>query len=206
MQRDEAAKSLDREAPADQGTPGSMAPAASIELSAAAALTGDRASLERAWEEHRRWVAAILLAYKPRWVDLDDLLQDVALTLVRNIHEVRDPRALRPWLRTVAINACLAAARRGKVRGDDKGSASHVEPVVTPPDAAGVLDGEATRLLELATQIPEGYREPLLLKAVEGLSYRQIGVILGLPESTVETRVARGRRQLRDLAAEKLGV
>jgi RNA polymerase sigma-70 factor (ECF subfamily) len=199
VQRDESAKSTD---PLFLGSAGG----APIELSAAAALTGDRASLERAWEDHRRWVAAILLAYKPRWVDVDDLLQDVALTMVRNIHEVRDPRALRPWLRTVAINACLAAARRGKVRGEDKGAPANPEPVTPEIDASRTLDGEALRLLELAAEIPDGYREPLLLKAVEGLSYRQIGLILGLPESTVETRVARGRRQLRDLASEKLGV
>ncbi len=60
--------------------------------------------------------------------------------------------------------------------------------------------------MELSQQLAEGYREPLLLKAVQGLSYREIGRILGLPETTVETRIARARRQLRELAAsEKLG-
>jgi RNA polymerase sigma-70 factor (ECF subfamily) len=55
--------------------------------------------------------------------------------------------------------------------------------------------------MKLAFELPDGYREPLLLKAVEGLSYRQIGEIMDLPETTIETRVARGRRMLRDLAS-----
>ena len=49
--------------------------------------------------------------------------------------------------------------------------------------------------------LPDGYREPLFLKAVQGLSYRNIAEILGLPETTVETRIARARRMLRDAAS-----
>jgi RNA polymerase sigma-70 factor (ECF subfamily) len=58
----------------------------------------------------------------------------------------------------------------------------------------------------LAARLPDGYREPLLLKCVRGLSYRQIGELMGLPETTVETRIARGRRMLRELAAADGGV
>jgi hypothetical protein len=54
--------------------------------------------------------------------------------------------------------------------------------------------------MSLAMTIPEGYREPLLLKCVRGLSYRAISELLGLPETTIETRIARGRRMLRDMA------
>ena len=48
--------------------------------------------------------------------------------------------------------------------------------------------------------MPDGYREPLILKCVRGMSYRQIGAMMGLPETTIETRIARGRRMLRELA------
>ena len=71
------------------------------------------------------------------------------------------------------------------------------------PDAPAVLgrEEETRRITDLLDQLPDGYREPLLLKAVQGLSYRQIGHILGLPDTTVETRIARGRKMLRELAA-----
>jgi DNA-directed RNA polymerase specialized sigma24 family protein len=68
--------------------------------------------VQRVWREHRRWVAAILLAHKPRETDVDDLLQVVAVSVVRKIGELRDPGALKPWLRTVAINAARAAGRQ----------------------------------------------------------------------------------------------
>jgi RNA polymerase sigma-70 factor (ECF subfamily) len=171
-----------------------------------AAIAGDAAALNRVWQENRRWVAAILLAHKPRWADLEDLLQEVALSLVRKVREVRDPRALKPWLRTVAMNAAHAAARSGRKRAKDLTMDTEMEqPFVRPGSAAPEQVSEreeGRRLLELAARLPDGYREPLLLKAVQNLSYREIGEILGLPETTVETRIARGRKQLRDLAMQ----
>lgn len=163
--------------------------------------------IKRIWRENRRWVAAILLAHKPRETDVEDLLQVVAMAMVRKIGELRDPSAVRPWLRTVAINAARASGRevkrsrrqlrlvrdRGEAPGPD-GSA----------DAAGTVElgEESRRLMELARTLPEGYREPLLLRCVRGMSYRQIGAVLDLPETTIETRIARGRRMLRELAEQ----
>ncbi len=174
-----------------------------------AAIAGDGAALQRVWQENRRWVAAILLAHKPRWADLEDLLQEVAMSLVRKVGEVRDPRALKPWLRTVAMNAAHAAARSGRNRAKDHALDSDVEQPFVRASLSGPAEvserEEGRRLLELASQLPDGYREPLLLKAVQNLSYREIGEILGLPETTVETRIARGRKQLRELAMEKVG-
>jgi RNA polymerase sigma-70 factor (ECF subfamily) len=178
-----------------------------------AAIAGDPDAMRALWRENRRWVAAILLAHKPRWADVEDLLQEVALSMVRKVSEVRDPRAIRPWLRTVAMNAAHAAARSGRRRARDVGmmdetgeerfvgdaSRRGIAPPGAPSEQVTDLD-EGRRLMELAAQLPDGYREPLLLKALQNLSYREIGQILGLPETTVETRIARGRRQLRDLA------
>lgn len=166
----------------------------------------DASSLRHLWEEHRRWVAAIVLAYKPRWAELDDLLQDVATAFVARSHEIRDPQAVKPWLRTVAINAARLAARKGKLRlhrsldePTPQGQAPE-EPAAPSEPPASPDQEELSKLIDLTVQLPDGYREPLLLKAVQGLSYRQIGQILEMPETTVETRIARGRRMLRELA------
>ena len=163
------------------------------ELLTAAALAGDRDALRVLWEQNRRWVAAILLAHKPAWADLDDLLQEVAASVVRHSGELRDPASFRSWLRTVAINSARLAARARKYRPEPKPLAGD-EPLATvaPGGAASVSFNEdreeGRRLLELAMELPEGYREPLLLKTLRDLSYRQIGELVGLPETTVETR------------------
>ena len=175
---------------------------------ASAAICGDADAVRCLWAEHRRWVAGVLLAHKPKWADLDDLLQDVAMTLVRKIHEVRDPSAVRPWLRTVAMNAAYLAGRKGQrsagvasLTGED--GSLRFEPSTRPAETEENARTEGGRLMALAGELPDGYREPLLLKAIQGLSYREIGRILGLPETTIETRIARGRRMLRELASKE---
>lgn len=184
-----------------------------VDFRAVAAIAGDSNAQRDLWREHRRWVAAILLAHKPKWADVEDLLQDVAMAFVRKASEIRDPAALRPWLRTVAINAAHASARSGKIRPKAAGAMTGGEgdaigagldgttmDFVPPPTRLG-QEQEAARLMELAQRLPDGYREPLLLKAIQGLSYREIGRIMSLPETTVETRIARARKQLREFAA-----
>lgn len=161
-----------------------------------------------AWEKHRAWVPALLLAHKPRWADVDDLLQEVALQVIRKAHEVREPEAFPGWLRTVAINVARVAARKGPQSGWrgiraalGLGSASLPEPA-DQRDAASqslALTEHARRILDIAQELEDEYREPLLLKAVHGMSYREISAVMNLPETTIETRVTRGRKKLREL-------
>lgn len=170
-----------------------------------AAIDGDRDALRALWHEHRRWVAAILLAHKPRGTDLDDLLQAVAVQFCRKVGELREPEAFRPWLRMVAINTARAQGR--STTRKRHGFLRLVGRAPSPVGEAGGPEGlarqaEAQRLIALARELPEGYREPLLMRCVKGMSYRQIGEAMDLPETTIETRIARGRRMLRELAAQ----
>lgn len=180
-----------------------------------AAIRGDGEAVRAVWQENRRWVAAVILAHKPREAELEDLLQDVAMSFVRTIGRLRDEAMLKPWLRTVAINAARAAGRETSRRrrhmgwkvadgsGSEEGeggTAGGGRESGRGPDESVQRREEAGRLGQLAARLPEGYREPLLLKCVRGLSYRQIGELMGLPETTIETRIARGRRMLRELA------
>lgn len=168
-------------------------------------MNGDRDALQAVWRAHRRWVAVILMAHKPRETDVDDLLQVVAVQLCRKIQEIREPEAFRPWLRTVAINAARATGRKTTRRR------KHTLRLATeaPPPERHEPDQESrdegARLLRLARELPESYREPLLLRCLQGMSYRQIGEVLDLPETTIETRIARGRRMLREAAAQASG-
>jgi RNA polymerase sigma-70 factor (ECF subfamily) len=182
----------------------------------AGAIRGDADAIRAVWQDNRRWVAAVLLAHKPREVDLEDLLQEVAMSFVKTVGKLRDEAMLKPWLRTVAINAARASGRDARRRrrgvvwkiGSERAAEAHLEAshgadLLDPVEPSGPPERseQAGRLLGLAARLPEGYREPLILKTLRGMSYRQIGEMLGLPETTVETRIARGRKMLRELAA-----
>lgn len=180
------------------------------QLLVARAVRGEAEAIQSLWQEHRRWVAAVILAHKPREADVEDLLQDVAMTFVKSIPQLRDQATLKPWLRTVAINAALAAGRRETRRregvtwrlgSEHPGRAGEAGgPTSREAGETAAMGEESRRLVDLVSGLPDGYREPLVLKCVRGMSYREIGAVMGLPETTVETRIARGRRMLRELS------
>ncbi len=182
---------------------------------ARAAMAGDRAALGELWRRHRRYAAAVILVYKPASSDLDDLLQEVATTLVAKIGTLDEPAAFVGWLRVIAMNVARLAGRKASssLLAGGLEAADGTEITSTheqarrgwgerPADALAAAGQQAgaEELLTLAARLPEEYREPLLLKCLKELSYRQIGAILNLPETTIETRIARGRRMLRELA------
>lgn len=170
------------------------------------AMSGDREAMQALWHEHRRWIAAVLLAHKSPQDQLDDLLQEVAMTLVSKISTLREQRNVRAWLRTVAINLARASARARRARPVTRTLCQErAEPQQPAADPIG-LDDDANRMMGLSMRIPEAYREPLMLRALHGMRGRHIAEILNLPEATVETRISRARRMLRELAAEFGGV
>jgi len=80
------------------------------------AIAGDRRALDALWAEHREWMGAMVLAHLPREADAEDVLQEVALAVVRGIHTLRDPDALHGWLREVARRTAQTHGRRAAVR------------------------------------------------------------------------------------------
>jgi len=165
-----------------------------------AACDGDHHALEALWNRHRRWVAAVLLAHKPAHTDLDDLLQEVAMSLIRNVHTVREAGSIRPWLRTVAINTARLAARTANARPQLRlvGEACDAEPAPEPRTSLADSHDEARAVLQEVLELPEMYREPLLLRAVHGMTYERIAKTLGLTIEAVESRIVRARRMVRE--------
>jgi RNA polymerase sigma-70 factor (ECF subfamily) len=163
-------------------------------------MRGDREAMQALWAEHRRWIAAVLLAHKSPLDHLDDLLQDVAMTMVSKLNTLRETRNVRAWLRTVAVNTARASARSRNARPVLASLAVETAGGGRCGAGTAALDDEARRTLNLAARLPESYREPLMLRAVHGMRGRHIAEILELPEATVETRIARARRMVRELA------
>lgn len=163
------------------------------------AIAGHSDALSVVWVGVRRWVAVILIAHKPREADLEDLLQLVALQVCRKVHEVRDPALFKPWLRTVTINIAREQGRKvsrkrvGMLKLVGRGKHETQNTI-----GSMQLSEEAKRVLDAAMSLPEKYREPVLMRCQQSMSYKQIAEVLSLPETTIETRIARGRRMLRE--------
>lgn len=165
------------------------------------AMAGDSAALTEIWERNRPWLASVLVGHCPPGVEVDDLLQEVAVRVVAEIPRLKEPGALRGWLRVIAVNLARSAGRRYQVRsvlvplGDRE--AELPDPNHDRQLRRRELDSELARVMDLLSGFDPDYREPLLLKSVHGWSQKRIAETLDLPETTVETRLARARRMLR---------
>lgn len=118
---------------------------------------------------------------------VDDLFQDILLTVLRD--RTYDPARGRfaAWLFMVARNRCLAEQRREHTREALRDQARvHLEPASpAAPDA----HGEAGRVHAAIATLPEPQRQLLLLKQVGELTYREIADLLGVAEGTIKSRL-----------------
>ncbi len=126
------------------------------------------------------------------------------MRLVGKVSTLREEANIRAWLRTVAVNVARSAARGGQ--GTPRAVSDEIDEVPQPATGAGDdHDEEICRMMERIARLPDQYREPLLLRATQGMRSRQISTLLDLPPATVDTRIARARRMLRDQAGDAGG-
>jgi RNA polymerase sigma-70 factor (ECF subfamily) len=152
----------------------------------AAAREGDRGAFGQLYARYARMVHGILLARAPRR-EVDDLVHDAFLTALRRLDTLRDPRAFGPWLAMIARNRATDYFRRAPATAE------------LPDDLAGDVhpEGEAMQVLAAIHTLPECYREPLILRLVEGMTGPEIAERTGLTPGSVRVNLHRGLQQLR---------
>jgi RNA polymerase sigma-70 factor (ECF subfamily) len=178
--------------PADDVEPGSESGAAArLAGLVRAARDGDRTAFGALYERYARVVHGILLAHVPA-DDAADLVHDVFLAAMRQLHALRDPGAFGAWLATIARNRARMHHRQGAGR----------EMVPLSEDLAGRAappDDSAEAVLAAIRRLPEAYRETLLLRLVEGLTGPEIAERTGLTPGSVRVNLHRGMQRLRAL-------
>src|SRR5215212_4001933 len=155
-----------------------------------AVLEGDRDGFGQLYGLYAPLVHGILLARVPR-VEVDDLVQDIFLHAFKKLHTLRDASAFGPWIAMIARNRAVDFHRRSRetveINDDLRGSDTH--------------ESRATEILELIRNLPEAYRETLVLRLVEGMTGPEIAARTGLTAASVRVNLHRGMKLLR----EKLG-
>lgn len=156
----------------------------------AAVRAGDRDAFGRLYDAYSRMVHGILLARVP-YGEVDDLVQDVFLVALRKIDALRDAGAFGPWLAMITRNRAMDFHRR------TRDTAELTEDVATTGSAVAP-EAEAVEVLNLIRQLPEAYREPLILRFVEGMTGPEIAERTGLAPASVRVNIHRGMKLLRE--------
>jgi RNA polymerase sigma-70 factor (ECF subfamily) len=146
--------------------------------------------------------------------DAEDAAQECYLRAYRHFHTFRGG-PIKPWLLAILRNVCRAEyARRGTLAavqtdGMDDAADEVAENIwgeaPASPEKVSLSRFDAETVQRLIAQLPDGFREVLVLREINDLSYRDIAEVTGTPVGTVMSRLARARALLRDawLAEEK---
>ena len=136
-----------------------------------------------------------------RWLlrdphDAEDAVQEACLRAYRAMDRFRGGDG-RPWLLTIVRNVCYSQLRKNRGEPEPFDEDAHGS-AYDPAEANAVAwrEVKAERLRRALEQLPAEFREAIVLREIEGLSYREVAAIAGIPVGTVMSRLARARRRL----------
>ena len=140
--------------------------------------------------------------------ECEDLLQETFLRVYRNRHSYRRIAKFSTWLYTIAGNLARSEYRKRKrrrlyslqsVNRDDEEYELEIPDETFSPDTHTESTIQDRHIQEALGQIPEEFREVVVLRDVQQLAYEEIAEITGLPMGTVKSRINRGRTKLQGL-------
>lgn len=124
----------------------------------------------------------------------EDLVQEALARALAGAGSWRPGGNLRTWLLSVMHNAFVSGWRRARAEREGLRALAHADATGPPGQDAAV---EFREVMGALMRLPDGARDVLLLVSVEGLSYREVAEVQGVPVGTVMSRLSRARAQLR---------
>jgi len=184
-------------------------------------LAGDRDAFAVLVERHGSRIHSAILRMIGDPEAANDLAQETFLKAFAALASFRKGAAFSTWLYAIALNQVRSEFRRRKSvkgqamlsldagggPGDDSGDRP-MEPAGATPDPGDETSRkeEAALLHRALARLDEEYREAVVLRDIEGLSYEEIAAATGVPAGTVRSRIHRGRAALRGILVPAKGV
>jgi RNA polymerase sigma-70 factor (ECF subfamily) len=165
-----------------------------------AARQGDRAAFGRLYDRYARMVHGILMARVPHG-EVDDLVHDAFLQALRQLHTLRDTARFGAWLAAIARNRANDYHRHSVEQVELPESLSIGKGEGRSSSSSHEEDAEAAYLLATIRELPQTYRETLMLRLVEGMTGPEIAARTGLTPGSVRVNLHRGMQQLREKLA-----
>ena len=192
--------------------------------------SAERRFVKRLQRHDERAFNELVEAYSPRVyrlvvrmlgrrADAEDMAQEVFVQVFKGIGQFRGDAKLGTWIYRVAINLCKNRSKYLSRRQDDKQDALDAVADHQPlHEAKGVTSGQINRpdhmvegmqieaiMRRCIAELDPDFREALILRDVENLSYEEIIEITGVAEGTVKSRIHRARALLKQRVSEALG-
>lgn len=155
--------------------------------------SGDREAFAELYRRYRRALYAFCVRLLSDSQAAEDAVHETFMKLSTRPAAIAQPAAIKSWLYTVARNEALMALRHRR-----DGSAGDAESVLTDETPLSLAEKEDVRSLVQAAlaRLKLEYREVILLREFDGLSYGEIATVTGDSASSVKSRLFKARRAL----------
>lgn len=177
---------------------------------------GDARAFEELAKRHQRGIYNFVLRSVRERGRAEELLQEVFLRVVRSKDRYERTAKFSTWIYSIARNLCVDESRRARFRdhqsldaerrgknGDGGGPmVARLESKSVPTDAAAEAPKLRRRLEDAVAALPEEQREVFVMRQVSGMSFREIGESIGVPENTVKSRMRYALEKLREQLAD----
>lgn len=166
--------------------------------------SGDAHAFDEVYERFGEMVYNLALRLSGNREEAADLTQEIFLRIYRHLGSFGGRSTLKTWIFRVALNHCRDRLSRFSPailpieEGMEDGGTTLADPARSPEEMALAAD-DGRRVSAGLSLLPQVFREAVVLRDLEGLSYDEIAEVLGVRVGTVRSRIARGRDQLRSL-------
>jgi len=177
-----------------------------------AAARGDLSSMNEIYENRHRPLFRFFFRLTGRQATAEDLVHEVFLRMIRYRHtyqaNAEDAGAFEAWMYRIARNTLADHGRKHRHEiSPDEGEMETIESARPTPFETAAKRQDLALLYRALRELPDDKRELLVLTRFQGLSYEQVGGILGCESGTVKGRVFRAMKELSsiysDLCKEK---
>ncbi len=158
---------------------------------------GDKSAFQVLVKRHKDKVRNIIYITMNNSALVDDIAQEVFITVYKNLKHFRFESQFTTWLYRITVNRCKDYLRRITVRKifspiEDGYEVSEFSSPVENNDISKIV-------MEAISKLPAKLRMPLILKDIEGFSYQEISETLKCEMGTVKSRIFRGREKLKEI-------
>jgi RNA polymerase sigma-70 factor, ECF subfamily len=170
---------------------------------------GDLQAFDEVYERFGEMIYNLALRLAVNREEAADLTQEIFLRIYRHLGSFGGRSTLKTWVFRIAINHCRDRLSRhypATQSIDDEAEEGNGVTIADPgrgPEELAVAADQGRRVMEGLSKVPPVFREAVVLRDLEGLSYEEIAEVLGVRVGTVRSRIARGREQLRVLLEKK---
>jgi len=170
------------------------------------AQRGDKEAMQLLLTRNWTWLKGLVYSIVSQADQMDDILQDICVRVIKKIDTLREPERFRPWLAVLARREALKFRQRrakqpmqlqeefAELAGDQKARQSYES--MEQKELYG-------QIITAIQSLPEKYRQVFMLQHSGDLTYGQIAEILDVPVTTVQIRLVRARRMIYNTVTNK---